>query len=621
MTTCHVPCFALRLFVENKGINRIMGITGRARMRTTADYSKVRGWRATGLAATLLATTSLAAHAVTGEDLLNDHETTDRILTYGMGYQGHRYSPLDAINRETVGRLVPAWAFSFGGEKQRGQESQPLIIDGTMYVTGSYSRMWAVDARTGMEKWQYDARLPEGILPCCDVINRGAAILGDKVYFTTLDAQLVALDRETGNVVWRVRMEDYRDGYSNTAAPIIVDGKIIVGNSGGEFGVVGAVKAYDPENGEEIWYRPTVEGHMGRLNGEETTMTGEVNESWPGDVWEMGGGATWLGGTYDPELDLLYFGTGNPAPWNSWLRPGDNKWSSATLAIRPSDGEIVWGYQTTPHDGWDYDGVNEFIPFDLEVNGEVVKAGAKADRNGFFFVLNRETGDFISATPFVDLITWAEGFDADGRPIFVDDNRPKNPEEVAAAGLDRDPVFSAPAFLGAKNWMPMSYSPRTGLFYVPANEWGMDIWNEPITFRKGAAFLGAGFNIKPLNEDYIGALRAIDPTDGSIAFEVKNTAPLWGGVMTTAGGLAFYGTPEGFIQAIDDETGEILWQFNTGSGVVATPVTWEMDGEQWLAVVSGWGGAVPLWGGDVAQIVRDFNQGGSVWAFRLFPGS
>jgi alcohol dehydrogenase (cytochrome c) len=569
----------------------------------------------------LLATTSSlpALAEVAEEDLLKDAETTGDVLTYGLGYKGQRYSPLDKVRKDNVKRLVPAWSFSFGGEKQRGQESQPLIHDGTMYVTGSYSRIWAVDTKTGEEKWQYDARLPEGIVPCCDVVNRGAAILGDKVYFTTLDAQLVALNKDTGKVVWRKKMEDFQAGYSNTAAPLIVDGKVIVGNSGGEFGISGAVKAYDAQNGEEIWYRPTIEGQVGRLNGKESTMTGTRNESWPGDMWQNGGGATWLGGTYDPELNLVYFGTGNPAPWNSHLRPGDNKWTSSTIALDPGTGEIKWGFQTTPHDGWDYDGTNEFVPFELTKDGKTVKAGAKADRNGFFFVLNRENGEFISATPFVSKVTWATGFDEKGRPKYVEDNRPKDPQAVAAAGKERDPVFSAPSFLGGKNWQPMAYSQKTGLFYVPSNEWGMDIWNEPVTYKKGAAYLGAGFNIKPLYDDHIGVLRAIDPATGEKRFEVKNRAPLWGGVLATAGGLVFYGTPEGFLQAVDDATGEVLWRFNTGSGVVGSPVTWEQDGEQYVSVVSGWGGAVPLWGGDVAQIVKDFNQGGSVWTFKLAP--
>ena len=573
--------------------------------------------RLAGYLCALLATAAAPALAVTDADLVQDDRTTADVLTNGLGYKGQRYSPLDQISKATVKRLVPAWTLSFGGEKQRGQESQPIVADGTLYVTASYSRLFAVDARTGEEKWQYDARLPDGILPCCDVVNRGAAIYGDKIFFTTLDAQLVALDKETGKTVWRKKMENFADGYSNTAAPLVVKGKVIVGNSGGEFGIVGAVKAYDAETGEEAWYRPTVEGHMGRLAGKDSTMTGTLNATWPGDMWRTGGAAAWLGGTYDPDLDLLFIGTGQPAPWNSWLRPGDNLYSASTLAIDPDDGEIQWHYQTTPHDGWDFDGSNEFIPFELERDGKTIRAGAKADRNGFFFVLDRTDGRFISATPFVSKITWAKGYGDDGRPLADPASRPKSPAEVKAAGAEKEPIFNAPSFLGAKNWMPMAYSQKTGLFYVPSNEWGMDIWNEDIAYKKGAAYLGAGFNIKPLYEDHIGVLRAVDPATGAIRFEVPNRAPLWGGVLATAGGLVFYGTPEGYLQAVDDTTGEVLWKYQTGSGVVGSPITWEQDGEQYVAVVSGWGGAVPLWGGEVAKVVRNFNQGGSVWAFKL----
>jgi alcohol dehydrogenase (cytochrome c) len=571
---------------------------------------------ASGLLA-FLTTTAIPALGVTDDDLLKDDQTTGDVLTNGLGYKAQRFSPLGKINKSTVKRLVPAWTLSFGGEKQRGQESQPIVHDGTLYVTASYSRLFAVNAKTGQEKWQYDARLPEGILPCCDVINRGAAIYKNRIYFTTLDAQLVALDKDTGKTVWRKKMENYADGYSNTAAPLIVKGKVIVGNSGGEFGVVGAVKAYDAETGDEFWYRPTIEGHMGRLGGKDSTVTGKLNATWTGDMWKSGGGATWLGGTYDPELNLLFFGTGQPAPWNSWLRPGDNLYSSSTLAIDPDDGEIKWHFQTTPHDGWDFDGVNEFIPFELTKDGKIIRAGAKADRNGFFFVLDRTDGTFISATPFVSKITWARGFGPNGRPLYIEESRPKNPEVVLASVKEKDPIFNAPSFLGAKNWMPMAYSRKTGLFYIPSNEWGMDIWNEPVNYKKGAAYLGAGFNIKPLYKDHIGVLRAVDPDTGEIKFEVNNRAPLWGGVLTTGGGLVFYGTPEGYLQAVDDTTGEILWKYNTGSGVVGSPITWEQDGEQYIAVTSGWGGAVPLWGGEVAEVVKSFNQGGSIWAFKL----
>ena len=567
-----------------------------------------------------------AAAQVTEEDLANDQTVTETVLTNGMGRDLQRFSPLDQINKENVAQMVPAWAFSMGGEKQRGQESQPIVYDGIMYVTGSYSRLYAIDVKTGEELWQYDARLPEGILPCCDVINRGAAIYGDNVYFGTLDARIVALNRKTGDVVWRDQIADYKAGYSYTAAPLIVDGLVITGNSGGEFGIVGEVQARDAETGEIVWTRPVIEGHMGTLNGEDSTMTGTLNATWPGDMWKTGGGATWMGGSYDADTDTLVFGTGNPAPWNSHLRgagaptegnTGDNLYAASRLGIDPKTGEIKWHFQTTPREGWDYDGVNEVISFtDAEGNAKY----ATADRNGFFYVLNREDGAFVDAWPFVKDITWASGIDETGRPIYVEENRPGDPT-AATEGSKGATVFSAPGFLGGKNWMPMAYSQNTGLFYVPSNEWGMDIWNEPVTYKQGAAYLGSGFTIKPMYEDHIGSLKAVDPMTGEWKWEFQNGAPLWSGVMTTAGGLVFFGTPEGKFIALDDETGEELWSFQTGSGIVGQPITWDMDGQQYVSIVSGWGGAVPLWGGEVASKVNYLNQGGMVWTFKLPQGA
>ncbi|WP_298611293.1 PQQ-dependent methanol/ethanol family dehydrogenase [uncultured Thiothrix sp.] len=553
--------------------------------------------------------------AVTDQDIANDATTPNDVVSYGLGLQGQRFSPLDKLNTETVKNLIPAFVLSYGDEKQRGQEAQPLVHNGKIFVTASYSRVFAVDAKTGEELWQYDHRLPDGILPCCDVVNRGGALYDNLFIFSTLDAQLVALDQDTGKVVWKEKMEDYKAGYSNTAAPIVVNGKVITGVSGGEFGIVGKVEARDAKTGKLIWMRPTVEGHMGTLDGKDNGITGETNKSWPGDLWKTGGAATWLGGTYDAETNTLFFGTGNPSPWNSHLRPGDNLYSSSVLAINPDDGKIKWSYQWTPHDGWDFDGVNEFISFDLkQADGKVIKAGGHADRNGFFYVLDRTNGQLISANPFVNKVTWAKGIDLKtGRPEYDDANRPGAP-----SGADKgQSVFAAPSFLGGKNWMPMAYNPNTDLFYVPSNEWGMDIWNEPISYKKGAAYLGAGFTIKPLNEDYIGALRAMDPKTGKIVWEAKNKAPLWGGVLTTAGNLVFTGTPEGYLKAFDAKTGQELWKFQTGSGVVGCPITWEQDGEQFVAVPSGWGGAVPLWGGEVAKSIKHLNQGGSLWVFKL----
>ncbi|MGF1527558.1 MAG: PQQ-binding-like beta-propeller repeat protein, partial [Candidatus Competibacterales bacterium] len=284
-----------------------------------------------------LASASPALMAVTDEDIRDDANTPEDVVTYGMGLQAQRYSALEQVNKDTVKDLVPAWSFSFGGEKQRGQESQPLIKDGVMYVTGSYSRLYAIDARTGQELWQYDHRLPSGILPCCDVVNRGAALYDDLVIFGTLDAQLVALDRETGRVRWRDRIDDYRAGYSYTAAPLIVDGLVFTGVSGGEFGVIGRVEARDAKTGDLAWIRPVIEGHMGYIyrdgDPREAGVTGgEAGRTWPGDTWKHGGGAPWLGGTYAPDTNLLFFGTGNPAPWNAPRRPGDNIYTSSTIA-------------------------------------------------------------------------------------------------------------------------------------------------------------------------------------------------------------------------------------------------------------------------------------------------
>lgn len=577
-------------------------------------YKKILG---TLILSALSSTLTAQAAGVTDAMIANDAKSGNDVLSYGMGTQGQRYSSLTQINTKTVAKLVPAWSFSFGGEKQRGQESQPLIHNGKMFVTGSYSRIFALDMKTGSKIWKYEHRLSEGIMPCCDVVNRGAALYDNLVIFSTLDAQLIALDQDTGNVVWKEKIDDYAAGYSNTAAPLIAKGMLLTGVSGGEFGVVGRVEARDPRTGRLIWMRPTVEGHMGYKydkDGKKTEIgiSGTTNKTWPGDLWKTGGAATWLGGTYDASTGLAYFGTGNPSPWNSHLRPGDNLFSAATVAIDIETGQIKWHYQTTPHDGWDYDGVNEFITFDM--GGK--RLGGKADRNGFFYVIDATTGKLENAFPFVKKISWASGINLKtGRPDFIDANRPGDPSK--GDGKTGSTVFAVPSFLGGKNQMPMAYSPKTNLFYVPANEWGMEIHNEPVTYKKGGAYLGAGFTIKTLNEDYIGALRAMDPKTGKIVWENKNAAPLWGGVMSTAGDLVFYGTPEGFLKALDARTGKELWKFQTGSGVVAPPITWQDGDTQYVAVVSGWGGAVPLWGGDVASKINFLEQGGSVWVFKL----
>jgi alcohol dehydrogenase (cytochrome c) len=573
------------------------------------------------LLATLMAigfATGTAQAVVTQQMIDNDAADTKEVLSWGMGNQGQRFSTLKQVNPQSIKRLVPAWSFSFGGEKQRGQESQPLVHNGKMFVTGSYSRIYALDVKTGAKLWKYEHRLPEGIMPCCDVINRGAALFDNLVIFMTLDAQIVALDQTTGDVVWKEKIEDFATGASASAAPLVAGGLLLTGISGGEFGVVGRVEARDPKTGQLVWTRPTVEGHMGYKYDKdgkksENGISGTLNKSWAGDLWKTGGATTWLGGTYDNKTGLAYFGTGNPAPWNSHLRKGDNLFSCATVALDIKTGQIKWHYQNTPNDAWDFDGANEFVTFDMDGK----RVGGKADRNGFFYVNDAATGELLNAFPFVKKITWATSIDLKtGRPNFVPENRAGDPT-ASADGAKGKSVFAAPSFLGGKNQMPMAYSPATKLFYVPSNEWGMEIWNEPVTYKKGAAYMGAGFTIKTLNEAPIGNLRAVNPKTGKIEWEIPNNAPLWGGVLTTAGNLVFWGTPEGFLKAADATTGKVVWEFQTGSGVVAPPITWDMDGEQYISVVSGWGGAVPLWGGEVAKRVSFLEQGGSVWVFKL----
>jgi len=603
-----------------------------------------------GTAGALAAGTAIASSKVTWEDIANDDSTPGDVLSYGLGLKAQRYSPLTRIDRGNVGALQPVWSFSFGGEKQRGQEAQALVHEGVIYVTASYSRVFALDARTGRQLWSYEHRLPDDIRPCCDVINRGAAIYGNTIYFGTLDARIVALDKSTGKVVWNKKFGDHKVGYTMTGAPTLVKEKggrvlLIHGSSGDEFGVVGYLFARDPETGEEVWARPLVEGHQGRLAGKPGTYTGNRKApSWPDDkrsptgkteAWSQGGGAPWQSASFDPETNTIVIGAGNPAPWNGNLRtpPGgdphayDSLFTSGQAYVDASTGELKGFYQHTPNDTWDFSGNNEIVLFDYkDKNGKTIKAGAHADRNGFFFVtdtakLARGSGypnkptALLAAYPFVEGITWAKGFDLkSGRPIENTGQRPQQPPEGTDKG---ESVFVSPPFLGGKNWNPMSYSPATGLFYIAANHWGMDYWAEHLAYKPGSAYLGMGFRIKRLYEDHVGTLRALDPQTGRIAWEHKETFPLWAGTLATAGGLVVTGTSNGYVKIFDAATGEELWKFQTGSGVVSIPITWEQDGEQYIGIASGYGGAVPLWGGDMAELTRQVTQGGSYWVFKL----
>lgn len=579
---------------------------------------------------------------VAWEDILNDEATTHDVVSWGMGVRNHRYSTLDKINVDNIARMRPAWSFSFGDEKQRGQESQALVHDGVIYISASYSRLFALDAKSGKRLWAYSHRLPDDIRPCCDVVNRGAAIYGDKIFLGTLDAGIVALDRKTGKVVWNEKFEDHTAGYTMTGAPSIVKdaktGKVLLihGSSGDEFGVVGRLYARDPDTGKEIWMRPLVEGHMGRLDGKESTSTGDPKApSWPNnkagakvEAWHHGGGAPWQTATFDEKTNTIVVGTGNPAPWNTHYRtPGDSLYTSGQAYVEPSTGELVGFFQHTPNDAWDYSGNNPITLFEMEKDGKIVRAGAHADRNGFLFItdldklaardgkISKQAGSAFGIYPMVRDISWASGWDlTTGRPNEVAGQRPPKPAEGEAKGK---PIKVTPNFLGGTNWMPMAYNQETKLFYIPTNDWTEDYWTENITYKKGAAYLGQGFRIHRLFDTHIGALRAMDPATGKIVWEHLEPMPLWAGTLTTKGGWVLTGTSDGYVKALDAKTGKELWKFQTGSGVVSQPITWETDGRQYIGIASGYGGAVPLWGGDMADQTKQVSQGGSFWVFEV----
>lgn len=613
----------------------------------TFQPSLTKSFGAGALTFLLMATSASAeGKKVSWEDLLNDHKTNGDVLSYGKGLKAQRWSTLEQINEDNVATLKPVWSFSFGDEKQRGQESQALVHDGKIFITASYSRMFALDAKTGKKLWQYTARLPEDIRPCCDVVNRGAAIYGDMVYMGLLDASVVALNIDTGKVVWKKKFGDHTAGYTMTGAPFIIKdqktGKVMLihGSSGDEFGVVGKLYARDPMTGEEIWMRPFVEGHKGRLAGKEAGPTGDPKApSWPpGDykntgkkeAWSHGGGAPWQTATFDIETNTIVIGTGNPAPWNTWKRTKDGDdprnweslYTSGQAYVDPSTGEMVGFFQHTPNDAWDFSGNNEIVLF--EKDGK--RYGAHADRNGFFFVtdldkltkrdgkINKPTS-LVAAHGFVPDISWAKGFDLKtGKPIEVEGQRPPPP----AKGEKKGKVIQVtPNFLGGKNWNPMSYNPETGLFYIGANHWTEDYWTENVTYKKGAAYLGQGFRIKRQFDTHVGALTAIEPLSGKIVWTAKEPLPLWSGTLSTKGNLVVTGTSDGYVKAFNAKTGKELWKFQTGSGVVSIPITWEMDGVQYIGIASGYGGAVPLWGGDIADLTKPVSQGGAFWVFAL----
>ncbi len=541
------------------------------------------------------------AHAgeVTSEDLLNADRNTSDWLMYSRTYDGHRFVRLNQITPANVHRLRPVWVFATGGDN-RGLEATPLIHDGVLYVSADQSRVFAIDARTGVRKWSFDPKLSKDVerIYCCGSNNRGVALLGNLVYVGTMDARLIALNKDTGEVVWEVKVADWEHGYSITGAPLVVKDMVLTGVAGAEFGIRGFVKAYDAKTGRLRWTTYTVPG------------PGEPgNETWPGETWKYGGGSTWTTGAYDPGLNLVYWNTGNPAPWNCHVRKGDNKWTAGTIALDADTGKIRWGFQYTPGDCWDYDSISTPVLADVTLGGRMVRALLHADKNGYFYVLDRTNGKFIYAEPVVPGINWTLGIDPEtGRPT-------PNPDMIAqSGGPEVAPII--PSLEGAIDWQPLAYNPDLGYIYFMSNGWamGLKFWAEDkiVPPTKGEWYLGADYQQYLPGENF-GNFVAFDVANRKVVWRVSGPAPFWAGALATSSGLVFTGDMRGYFMALDARTGTVLWQFQTGSGIIGSPITYELDGIQYVVVPSG--GI----GGDMIFYYTE-PKAGNIWAFALDGG-
>jgi len=534
---------------------------------------------------------------VTDDMLLNAAMEPNNWLMAGRDYAGTRFSPLASVTTRNVKKLVPMYSFSLG--TLDAQNTTPLIVDGVMYVTAAHSKIYALDAKSGKELWQFSHPLPDNIgkMMCCDVGNRGAAVYGDKVFFATPDAHVIALARETGQVVWDVTVGDWTKAQTMTVAPLVVKGKVIVGMSGAEYPTRLWIDALDSATGAQVWRRYTI------------PAPGEPGADTWGDkdpeASNFGGGSTWITGSYDAALDTLYWSTGNPNPdWDGMGRIGDNLYTNSTLALNPDDGSIKFHYQYTPWDVWDFDGVNETILADI--GGK--KVWLHGDRNGFLYNIDRTNGKFVWAKE-ISKVNWAKGFTPEGRPIV-------DPAKVPT--YQNKAMNVCPASEGGKWWNPMSYSPKTMMVVVPSREICVDILAGKSERVEGK------YNLGIAEADWIkgyGQLVGFDATTGEKKWQVVAPSPFTSGVLTTAGNLAFAGTPEGEFKAYDISSGEELWSYQTGSGIVGSPVSFSIDGKQYIAVPSGWGGWTgwATWGGKGgAPHLKDMRKGGTIFVFALF---
>jgi len=540
------------------------------------------------------------------------HSENQGWAVYGGDSGNQRFSTATQINTGNVKNLKVQWALQLG--TNRSQESTPIVVGDTLYVTSSFGpkNTFAVNAKTGEVKWVYQPEIPKGIdqYACCDVNNRGVSHKDGKIFVGRLDGHVVALDAKTGKELWKAKVVDYTQGSVITSPPTVTGKYIVTGFGGGEYGARGALVALDPESSKEVWRTHTIP--VGNEPGADT---------WKGDSGKTGGAAAWHIGSYDPKLNLVYYGTSNPAPWSASVRGNDssdigkftNLYSASVVALNADTGKITWHYQFTPHDAWDYDGVNELVFIDYPVDGKKVPALMQANRNGFFYVIDRANGKLLSAKQFVDGVNWATGIDMKtGMPIETAGN-------VKRPGMKRKAADVCPNLIGAKNWQPMSYNPQTGLVYMNTINLCMDMEGIQADYQRGSFYLGVNFDLaKQGAGGYMGGVKAWDPVKQKEVFFNKDELFFGGGLLTTAGGLAFHGDIKGSFKALDAKTGKELWKFNAGSGISAAPITYTIDGKQYVAVVSGRTLSIPAFFGPLGEkMVAASPEGGTLFVFAL----